>query len=65
MRACSIKNITQLTKSDSKTNYKRDLINCNNLDARLTACGFDIKKCGTGHRLIGFDVLKMGRIRLR
>ena len=44
LRACNIKNITELTKSDSKTNYKRDLINCNNLAARLAACGFDVAK---------------------
>ena len=44
LHACNIKNITELPKSDSKTNYKRDLINCNNLAARLTACGFDMTK---------------------
>ncbi|MBQ7863259.1 MAG: hypothetical protein IJ353_02205 [Lachnospiraceae bacterium] len=44
LRACNIKSITELTKSDSKTNYKRDLINCNNLAARLTACGFNMAK---------------------
>lgn len=44
LHACNIKNITDLTKSDSKTNYKRDLINCNNLADRLTVCGFDITK---------------------
>ena len=42
--SCNIKNITELTKSDSRTNYKRDLINCNNLAARLTACGFNMAK---------------------
>lgn len=44
LRACNIKSITELTKSDSKTNYKRDLINCTNLAARLTACGFNMAK---------------------
>ena len=44
LRSCNIKNITELTKSNSKTNYKRDLINCNNLAARLTACGFESSK---------------------
>ena len=44
LRACKIKNITELTKSISKTNYKTDLINCTNLGARLKACEFDISK---------------------
>lgn len=44
VHACSIKTVTELTKSDSKTNYKRDLINCNNLADRLTACGFNLSK---------------------
>lgn len=44
LRACNIKNITELTKSDSKTNYKRDLISCSNLAHRLSTCGFDITK---------------------
>lgn len=44
LRACAIRNITDLTKSASKSNYKRDLINCTNLGARLRACSFDISK---------------------
>lgn len=44
LRACNIKSITELTKSASKTNFKRDLINCTNLAARLTACGFNLDK---------------------
>lgn len=47
LRACNIKNITELTKSDSKTNFKRDLINCTNLAARLTTCGFNMDKLWT------------------
>lgn len=44
LRACNIKHITELTKSDSKANYKRDFINCSNLSARLTACSFNVVK---------------------
>lgn len=44
LRACDIRNITELTKSASKSNYKSDLISCTNLGARLQACGFDISK---------------------
>lgn len=42
LRACNIKKITELTKSASKTNYKRDLISCKNLAARLSMCEFNI-----------------------
>lgn len=44
LRACDVKNIKELTKSISKSNYKNDLINCTNLGARLKACKFDISK---------------------
>ena len=44
LRACKIKNIMELTKSASKSNYKTDLINCNNLGTRLKTCEFDITK---------------------
>lgn len=44
LRACEIKNITELTKSMSKSNYKNDLISCTNLGARLKKCKFDIYK---------------------
>lgn len=35
VRACNIKNIVDLTKSLTKADYKRDLINCSNLSDRL------------------------------
>ena len=44
LRSCKIKNITELTKSTSRSNYKTDLINCTNLGARLKSCEFDISK---------------------
>lgn len=44
VRACNIRNITELTKSASKSNYKSDLISCTNLGVRLQTCGFDISK---------------------
>lgn len=44
LRACEIKNIIELTKSTSRSNYKNDLINCTNLGARLKSCKFDISK---------------------
>lgn len=42
--ACGLKNIRELTKSGTKTDYKRDLISCSNLGARLSKCNFDITK---------------------
>lgn len=42
--ACQIKSIEELTHSRTKTNYKRDLINCTNLAERLKKCNFDISK---------------------
>lgn len=39
-----IKSVKELTKSETKTDYKRDIVNCSNLGARLSACGFDITK---------------------
>ncbi len=42
--AFEIKNIAELTKSGTKKEYKRDLISCSNLGARLKKCQFDIKK---------------------
>lgn len=44
LRGCKIKNIIELTKSISKSNYKNDFISCTNLGARLKACEFDISK---------------------
>ena len=44
VRACNIKNIVDLTKSLTKADYKRDLINCCNLSDRLKKCKFDITK---------------------
>lgn len=42
--ACNIKNIGELTKSGTKTDYKRDLISCSNLGVRLCKCQFDVSK---------------------
>ncbi len=42
MAACKIKSVGELTKSGTKTEYKRDIINCSNLGKRLKECGFDI-----------------------
>lgn len=42
--ACEIKNIAELTKSDTKKEFKRDLISCSNLGARLKKCKFDVRK---------------------
>lgn len=47
LRSCQIKTIQELTHSSSKANYKRDLINCTNLAARLKCCNFDISKMWT------------------
>lgn len=44
INACKIKNIGELTKSGTKTDYKRDIISCSNLGARLSACEFNILK---------------------
>lgn len=44
MRACQIKNVEELTHSSTKTDYKRELISCTNLDVRLRQCKFDISK---------------------
>lgn len=43
-RSCDIKQIKQLTHSCSKKDFKRDLLNCTNLGARLKKCGFSIEK---------------------
>lgn len=44
LRSCQIKNAAQLTGSDSRKDFKRDLISCTNLGAKLKKCGFDISK---------------------
>lgn len=42
--ACDVKCFTELTKSGSKKDFKRDLISCTNLGQRLNNCGFDVLK---------------------
>jgi len=42
--ACKIKHARELTKSSTKTEYKRDIISCSNLGKRLQECKFDISK---------------------
>lgn len=44
VRTCEIRNVKELTKSGTKTDYKSDLISCSNLGARLNKCEFDISK---------------------
>ncbi|MEE1195283.1 MAG: hypothetical protein UHS54_00150 [Lachnospiraceae bacterium] len=39
--ACQVKHIGEITHSNTKTDYKRDLIKCTNLANRLKACKFD------------------------
>lgn len=43
-RACNIRTIGEITQSGTKKDYKRELIACSNLGARLNKCGFDISK---------------------
>ena len=38
------KSISELTKSKTDGNYKRDLINCNNLETRLKQSNFQISR---------------------
>ncbi len=42
--ACEIKKVEELTKSESRKDYKNDLKKCSNLGAKLRACKFDITK---------------------
>lgn len=41
-RACQLKSIETLTRSSTTKDYKRDLISCSNLGARLIQCNFDV-----------------------
>lgn len=43
-RSCKIKCIGALTNSKTTTDYKRALISCTNLGARLKKCNFNISK---------------------
>ena len=42
--SCGINKVTEITHSSTKTNFKRDLIRCTNLNSRLKACGFKKEK---------------------
>ena len=44
VRACNIKEVKELTKSRSNTNYKKDILNISNLVNRLKHCKFDFTK---------------------
>ncbi len=44
LRSCQIRKIEDLTHSCTKKDYKKDLIQCTNLGARLRQHGFDIAK---------------------
>lgn len=55
--ACNIKNIRELTHSDTEKDYKRDIISCSNLSARLLRCGFEKTKLWSrmpGNRFLEF-----------
>ena len=43
-RACSIRKIGDLTGSVTTADFKRDLISCTSLAARLKKCNFDISE---------------------
>ena len=44
LAACDIKEVKEITKSKSNTNYKADLLKCNNLYNRMRDSGFDYGK---------------------
>lgn len=44
LRACQIKSVMELTGSKSMDNFKKDLIKCTNVAARLQKCNFDSSK---------------------
>lgn len=41
---CGVNKVTDITHSQTKTDFKRDIIRCTNLGGRLKASGFDISK---------------------
>lgn len=55
--ACLIKDARELTHSQTKKDFKKDLIRCNNLEVRLKQCGFDITKFWSRVPKNGFGVL--------
>lgn len=57
MRACQLKSICELTHSSTKKDYKRDLISCSNLEARLKQCKFDISNFWSRVPINDFKVL--------
>lgn len=42
--SCDIKNVSDLTGSSSNKDFKRDILTCTNVGARLQKCGFSIHK---------------------
>lgn len=56
--SCNIKKITELTHSNTTSDYKRDLIKCNNLGARLRASGFEVNKMWTRKPTNSFRVFE-------
>lgn len=42
--ACNIRDVKEVTHSKTKSDFKRDFIQCTNIEARLKDCGFDINK---------------------
>ena len=41
-RACNIKSVKEITKSKTRREFKKDVLQCNNLDRKLKDCEFDI-----------------------
>lgn len=55
LRACTVKSIRGLTKSNTDSSFKRDWINCTNAKERLLACSFDPKRLWTKRALVPFE----------
>lgn len=58
LRACSIKQIKELTKSNSNSEYKHDLLAINNLASRLKEKNFQIDKMWIKQPPSGYDGIK-------
>lgn len=44
VRSCSIKRISELTRSKSNTDFKKDVLHISNLKKRLEECGFSFSE---------------------
>lgn len=65
VRCCDISNVGELTKSSTKTDYKRALISCTNLGARLKMCGFDVSKLWSQIPANGFQKFGNGAEKIK